>query len=255
MVTAELDTSGLRRKMGNLIRAARNTPKILRLLGNEVRVDSKERFAQEGPGWPPLAKSTIERLQQTRTSAVTAQGKVRASYARAAEKGLLARAKRGLGTYTSVDELRRLAQGGGLGFTLERQGQLNLRTEEREGQMHQVVEGRQGSRAISRLRKALEQHEGKNTFERREGKRAIETHRLLGKLAGANKMDIQGSSATIHNVAKNKSGQKFSGIHNDGGTAGHGAQIPERKFLELSAGALDRGVDRVEEYLHREVDR
>lgn len=49
----------------------------------------------------------------------------------------------------------------------------------------------------------------------------------LGRMASSIKSKLTKFSVTVYSEVP------FSAVHNDGGTAGHGAKIPERKFLDI----------------------
>lgn len=51
--------------------------------------------------------------------------------------------------------------------------------------------------------------------------------RLLGKMSSSIKTEIRGGSLSVYSEIE------WAGVHNDGGTAGHNAKIPQREFLAL----------------------
>lgn len=200
-----------------IARNARDVAPMLRRWGGWLRADAKKHF-EEQPGWAPLAQSTQERLKATRTSKITAAGQVRKSYLRRSEAGFRAAAKRGIiNSGTQIAELRRLAAGGSTRYSLQ------------AGQRRQ-------SKALESLRRGLEK--ARTTGKRVGGdKRASENHRLLGKLGGSIVATIEGVKVRV------ESRVPWSGVHNEGGTAGKGARIPARVFLEITPEAAQALAD------------
>lgn len=173
---------------------AQNFKPVLKRWAGFLKAQSRAKF--EG-GLAPLAQSTLEKYQHTRTSKVTAAGKVRTSYAKN-----LAR------------QLRRREGGRALNAALERlkAGDLSADTG--------------GNKALARLQKAL----GRAAEGKRVGgdRRKSAGHKILGKLIGALVGSISGDTATVKNAAR------FSKVQNEGGPVGHGAVLPARTTLEVT---------------------
>lgn len=60
-VTIRLDDGPLRDKLEKVRQVVGNAQPVLELAGNEALQIIAEKFRAEGPGWAPLAKSTIQR--------------------------------------------------------------------------------------------------------------------------------------------------------------------------------------------------
>lgn len=190
-----------------VFRQAKDVQPVLRRWGGWLRKDAQRHF-EEQPGWPGLADSTRARLEQTRTSAITARGTVRRSYEKRAAVQLAAQLRKGVvNADTKLAELRRLARGGSTRYTLQ-------------------SGTRRYDRAIDRLRSQLD----KARAGRRVGgdRRASERHALLGRLRGSITAVVRGAAVVV------ESRVPWSKIHNQGGTAGHGSRIPARTFLEIT---------------------
>ena len=184
------------RLFDDLAERAQNFKPVLKRWTGFLKAQSKAKF--DG-ALAPLAQSTIEKYAHTRTSKVTAAGKVRTSYAKN-----LAR------------QLRRREGGRALNAALERlkSGDLGADTG--------------GNKALARLQKALTRAaEGKRVGGDR---RKLQGHKILGKLVGALVGSINGDSATVRNAAR------FSKAQNEGATVGHGAVLPARTTLEVTQG-------------------
>lgn len=199
-----------------IFRRAEDVRPVLRRWGGWLRSDAKKHF-EEQPGWEPLAESTRERLEQTRMGAVTTQGKLRASYVRRTESQLLGQLKTGkVNSGVKLAELRRLARGGSTAHSLQ------------DGT-------RRYSKALERARVLLAKAEAQkaagkavNVGGKTADKRAIESHQLLGKLRTAIRAKAEETRVVVENAIP------WSRIHNEGGTAGRGARIPARVFLEIT---------------------
>lgn len=191
-----------------IFRQASDVAPVLRRWGGWLRKDADQHFEQQ-PGWAPLAQSTQERLDHTRTAKVTARGTVRKSYERAAGQQILARLRKGaINADTQLAELRRLSRGGSAKSSLQ------------DGT-------RRYSKALESLRKQLDR--ARTTGKRQGGdKRASEKHSLLGKLRKSIMATAKGASVVV------ESRVPWAGVHNQGGGAGKGAQIPARTFLEIT---------------------
>ena len=94
----------------------------------------------------------------------------------------------------------------------------------------QAGQRRQGA-AVDRLRRQLAK--AQTTGKRVGGdKRAIEKHGLLGKLASSIGAKAQGLRVVVESAVA------WSRVHNEGGTVGHAAAVPERRFLEITQEAV-----------------
>lgn len=199
-----------------IFRRAEDVRPVLRRWGGWLRSDAKAHFEQQ-PGWEPLAESTRQRLETTRMGAVTTQGKLRASYVRRTESQLLGQLKSGkVNSGVKLAELRRLARGGSTAHSLQ------------DGT-------RRYSKALERARVLLAKAEeqkaaGKavNVGGKTADKRVIESHQLLGRLRTAIRAKAEETRVVVENAIP------WSRIHNEGGTAGRGARIPARVFLEIT---------------------
>lgn len=78
MIKFEWD--GVERSINALVENLENPKPVLRQFASRVLVPAtKQNIASGGVGWAPYAKSTLERMQATGTSQVTARGTIRAN--------------------------------------------------------------------------------------------------------------------------------------------------------------------------------
>lgn len=223
---------------------ADNAGAILKRWGGYLRKRNLAR-ADEAQGWAPLAESTQKRYAATRTAPVTAHGKVRKSYAKRAERAL-ARAEKiaGWNQNARTGALRRLAQKIGVSKTQETQATRDLaelrrlvqggrvdRQRTKSGKLSSRAAAWQGSKAVQRLRGQLAraqaaQETGKGAPTG--GKRKSDAHKPLGLVARQLQYKADGARVSLFSKVP------WSAIHNEGGTAGHGARIPARLFLDIT---------------------
>lgn len=220
MITLKYQDGGIEKSLDLMVDSLSDLDPILRKFGKHLRDRSKQRFAQQGPGWPQAATSTVQRLQVTRTDAVTAQGTVRKSYRKNLGAQLRRQIRAGKASEVALYELERLY---------------------RRGSRYESLQGSVGEKlrswAVEKLRQKLVKAEEKNTFERREGRRAVEKHRMLGKLGSSLRARVSKGLLVLESAVP------WAGIHNEGGSAGKGASIPARPFLYLETEDLDVLVD------------
>lgn len=210
MLAFRIDMSKAQKMLGGVEARARDSKGILRRWMGYMRKKAKDRFAELGG--PPLAPSTQRRYEQTRTSSVTAHGEVRKSYAQNLERYYRVK-HRDKETRQLTDrgrelvaELRRLSAGGN-------PSRSTLEAEDK---------------AIARLRQRLEKAQ---TTRRRVGgdRRKSDKHQLLGRL----RTSLEGFTTALSAILRNR--VPWSGVHNEGGTAGHRASIPQRTTLQILA--------------------
>lgn len=203
--------------LAQLTAAPKVVPAIMRRWGKYMRATARDRI-RNGEGMAPLAASTQKKYEVTRTSKVTAKGKIRADYGRQ-----LASYFKASKLDADADELQQLRKG--------------------KSATTAAVTGA-SSKAITRLRKQLARYQ---TTGKRVGgnRRKIQKHKLLGKLAQAFTFDLfDGNKVVISNHVP------WSGVHNQGGTVGNNATLPARKFLYFSPGNEARLAEIVEEELN-----
>ena len=77
----------------------------------------------------------------------------------------------------------------------------------------------------------------------------LERGALLGQVANSFSIDFDKTSWEMFSQIP------WAGVHNEGGTAGHGARIPARVFLEWTPERLERFVTMANEYLANRADK
>jgi len=212
----DVDVSGMRRKWKLVMDAASDLDEPLRQFGRYLREKSKRRFQAQGPGWPELASSTQERLEHTRVARITASGGLRAS----AEKAVLRKLRRELKSVPAYQAAKKeldrvLGRSAATGPARALLGTVAEMTRERHNQ------------TLEQLKDDLARHDKKKAGKKRAGKKKAASHRLLGRLASTLRASVRRNLLTVESKVP------WAGVHNEGGSAGHGSHIPKRTFLEI----------------------
>ncbi len=255
------DAAGALGLLGNLEEALAQPAGILRRWSRYLQQKTKDRFAAGGPGWAPLAESTEQDRQHRYTGRITMGGEVRASYAKrrqSAVKGQILQAlRRGeggarkgkslsavLGRYHEgtaklqqaaarqkqrIRDTRQLAHVV-VALVAEGLGDLLATAAAAQRKLHkgQTLTG-QESRAIEYKKLAGKKgpSSGKTVAEKQAGRP------LLGRIAAMIHAKLFARGVEV-GLVNDEAARRFS-IHDQGGVAGHGAQIPQRAFAYLDA--------------------
>ena len=217
MLHFRIDASGPIKSFDNIARRAGDTTGLLKRWGGYFRAKAHDR-ADAAEGWPGLSAATREKLEQTRTSSVTVAGEIRKSYGVKLDSYLKLQQAKGAATAPAdIAELRRLRAGGRV---------------ERDAKGKKAAAWG-GSKAIDRLRKRLAKAQDQRAAGKRAtvggDKRRSERHKLLGSVARQITWSVEG------NTVKALSRVPWSAVHNDGGSVGNGATVPQRNFLRIDA--------------------
>jgi phage gpG-like protein len=206
-----VDLDGAERSFTLLADAAKHLDPALRVFDRYLRARVRARFAQEGPGWAPLAPAT---LAHRRHAAMATLERKLGRDVRRAEKSYARRFgaldQFGLGGFekqrarsllaiqrrlTTVAEFRRILLGGSDEATLFEGPSAEKQQKSLAGRI-----GRAETRA---------------------------SEKILGRIAGSIHSTIKNGTLNI------ESRIPFSEAHNAGATTGHGAHLPARPFLYL----------------------
>lgn len=216
-LTLAINTTVGRRRLEAVVERLSNLTPILRRFGVYLRAKAKQRFDSEGPGWAPLAQETGHGLIHRFTGRVTRLGSLRET---TALKQLRTQLKRQVRKDTvdarvlgAFERATRSTGGGRLGELVR----AHVRDEKLKGQLLRIAKDLDRAQA------------GKQ----RSGKRAIARHHLLGRLASSIRASVKKKELFVMSIVP------WAGIHNVGGTGGHGAHIPARTFLELEDADVD----------------
>lgn len=213
-------------------------------MGGRVRSRTKRVFDQEGPGWAPLAKSTLARKpnehwvgflaksKSGRSSDTTVRLAKRIANDRAKADAFQGDPKKAT---VLVNALRRASENRrsldtisqAFGFADTDRMILFAEREQRRAKMHGVA-----LRAAKALPKGSEERRRVSRIGQRRYRAEEASTKILGSLRNSMTIKLKGATAEV--FAK----PKWAGVHNAGGTAGHGAEEPERRFIWIDPSDL-----------------
>lgn len=211
---ATIDTSEGRKRFELMAGSLEHLATVLKLFRKYLMVKAKGKFKAEGPGWPALAPSTIERLQSLGVGRTTQAGGIRqTARTKAIVKALKKDETRNAELLARLKAVTRSGGGGNLGQLIRAS---SLRKQHKAELLNVAKE-------IFRIQALAEK--GKAP---RKQRKAITKHKLLGRLASTLRAMLKKNNLIIYSVVD------WAGEHNEGGN-----QVPERTFLELDEQDLD----------------
>lgn len=201
-----------------------------------LRPEIEKVFGQQGPGWPEREQTSEQQYKKTLPARIEAirsralnplQRSVMRSYQRAEKRlgktaptnsRLLERRRRTLAKQArQLEEIKRVNAGG----------------------------ASSNAREFAKLGQRVEKYRGRTE----ERVQAMEQGELLGRVATSIKSVIASNVLTIESTIK------WAGVHNDGGVAGKGARMPERKFLEWTPERISKFVEIAQNYVVAKLEK
>lgn len=210
MIRLQVQTNGIARYIDTVATALEDLEAPIAEFNAYKRKEVQARFDSGGPGWPATksgtsAKSnTPEAVKQLadhmlRKKLVNDLRRAKRKYARGGSSAAMER------RYKVLQAFDRIAAGGEAILPFQGPGVSKEKN------------------ADARLDKSL-----RGLQDRHARAYAKAQSRPLGRIASSIKSKLTKSSVTIFSEVS------WSAVHNDGGTAGHGAKIPKRQFLEVT---------------------
>jgi phage gpG-like protein len=218
MFRIKFEGEHLTRRWELVVKKTEQLDDALKAFAQYLRKKTSDRFKAEGPGWPGYATSTNRKLLHSYTGQFTSSGKLRKAYAKKLRRSVERGIKTGKLPMRARSEMNRLIRGSisNDSLALRAFGHVERKkTAKEQNSVEKLAAKMEKLKDASQRAKALA------------GKRAIASTKLLGKLAGTIRSSIKKNTLTVFSQVE------WAGTHNDGGTGGHGAKIPERKFLYL----------------------
>lgn len=216
MLRLRYTSAGISRRMDLLVDSLQDLNAVLKKFGVYLRQKAQYRFDEQGPGWDALAPATLKRREATAPEA-------RVQFIRKAQATLRGKLQRDIRRAA-----KRQASGRGKEGTVERR-QLVLAEFER-----QLGGGeREKTLLTKRLAESLAGRIGRATAKGEERAARREAGELLGRMASSITAQVGKGTLVVESTIA------WSAVHNEGGTAGHGAAIPARTFLELEPDDMD----------------
>lgn len=246
MLTLRFDDGGVIRSLDLAIDSLGDLKPIFARYIKWLRPEIDKVFQQQGPGWAPLAESTQEG-RQAKLEAVAE--KIRS--------GSMNTLRRKLGAESGRVQ-RKLEKRAALMDRSERGQKLLGRAQksaERQRVIREEFERRAAGiagpvdRATAKATKKLGERIGRRQQRAEDKIAAYERGDVLGAIASSIGYEVQGSTLTV------LSHIPWAGAHNDGATVGHGARLPERKFLEWTPERIAKFGEIVAEYVAEKVKK
>lgn len=204
-----INTRNGSRRLELMVESLRDLDPILSDFGKYLRERSKQRFAQQGPGWKPSAESTKQRLGKKLLGRITKGG------GRVKVTGRIQRFERSLPEEVKYELAMASRKTGGSKLAAAVRKAALMKPHERE------------------LLNIASEIDRSATRKRRSSRNALKKHRLLGRLPTSLAVKISRGVLQVYSKVP------WSGVHNVGGTAGKGSKIPARTFLRLEPEDMD----------------
>jgi phage gpG-like protein len=257
-LTIVVEIDGMQRRLQTLVKTVKELEPALRLWDTYYRARVQRRFASEGPGWAPrkeeeLARRDARNLGSAKSRALyQVERKLHKELRRASHSvdpqtyarrffvlkeferlrnggsenlstiGSLSKADRSILRQRS-GIVRSIAYAKSIGDKANEEGQRQ-RLENFDFAHDQILEAAKGLRALRSVR---------GLAARVERAEARSQGKVLGKIAQSIRSKVSKGAVTVYSAIP------WAGIHNEGGTAGHGAQIKPRPFLFLESQDID----------------
>lgn len=234
-VAIDVNLDGMRRKFTTAITISRQPDRVLKRIGGLVKKRAKERIRAEGPGWAPLAASTIERKPTVELVQLT-------RFVRSMN-GRSTRIRRQGGVLGVHDQMEKFFARGQSAKTDRAAEKAFGHARRRLLVLEAIVKHYGGAAKITSLEQLVEFAEkdlAKRTLRKAgllKGPRYRNTEAaagLLGGLADSIGWAIEGALVRV----TSRTARGWSDVHNSGGVAGHGARIPLREYLVLEESDL-----------------
>lgn len=218
---------GVERSINALIENLENPKPVMRQFASKVFIPGiKRNIASGGVGWPPYAKSTLERMGATGTSQVTARGTIRANrrkrFASALKKHARKLEKFGWSQdwQNKQDRLEKRVKNYEKAIAREERIGANAAKAKRDLEELTANPGKKGAeRKRARAEKAIEK--SKNRI----GKREAEVRKLLQAMPGTIRFMVKPQGDGMRLIAYSAAGP-VGGAHNYGE-----GRDPMRQFL------------------------
>jgi len=217
-LTTTVDLSGALTAL-RAIGTLKDETALLKRFDRYLRARTFDHFREE-KGWPPLAKSTLSQTRALWSSGLT--GNVAARNRLRAEASVRSK-------LTSA--LRRAGK------------RATEKTIAKRKAMIDEYEAYLVARAADPMAAALLDTKTLRSTKQRLGRAEERSARKLGRVRASIVSKIDASGLTV------ESRIPWAGVHNEGGTAGHGAKIPARPFLFFEAGDEQKMAEIVEGYV------
>lgn len=223
MLTLKYDDGGVQRSLNLAIDSVSDLRPIFARYIKYLRPEIDKVFQSQGPGWAPLAESSMDARKQ-KLEAVAE--KLRSGAMRTLDRKLSAESGRVLRKLEKRAKLMDHSERGQrlLGRaqkSVERQKAIRAEFERRQAGIAGPVD-----KATAKATKKLGERIERRQVRAEEKIKKYESGEVLGAIASSIGYEIKGGNLEVFSHIA------WAGAHNEGATVGHGARVPERRFLE-----------------------
>lgn len=241
MITLRYYDGGVQRSLDLMIDHAKDLKPIFKIYTPWLRRDIQENW----PDSPPLAPSTLAARERNKGAVAEkiragTMGSLGRRLGEGQKKVKLRLEKRS----AAADAYEVGSKGARLRQSAER---AYARTEKLRAEYERIKEG--GYYPIRKDVKKLAERIGRRHEQADEKIRRYESGEALGRIMNSFSVKIESSYMEMYSQVK------WAGIHNEGGTAGHGASIPARPFLYWNAPRIQKLSEITQEYLLRPMKK
>lgn len=246
MLTLRFDDGGVIRSLDLAIDSLKDLGPIFGRYIKWLRPEIDKVFEQQGPGWAPLAEATLE-SRKMRMEAVAE--KIRSGSMRTLDRRLSAETGRVLRKLEKRRALMDKSERGQklLGRaekSLARQRVIREEFERRQAGIAGPVD-KETAKATKKLGERIERRQARAD----EKIRKFESGEALGAIASSIGYEVKGATLTVFSHIP------WAGAHNDGATVGHGARLPQRKFLEWTPERVAKLAEIAAQYVTEKVKK
>lgn len=219
MLTLKYDDGGVQRSLDLAIDSVSDLKPIFARFIKYLRPEIDKVFAAQGPGWAPLAESSMEARKQ-KLEAVAE--KIRSGSMRTLDRKLSGESGRVL---RKLEKRAKLMDRSERGQKLLGRAQKSVERQKAiRAEFERITAGQAGP--IAKPAKKLGERIERRQVRAEEKIKKYESGEVLGAIASSIGYEIKGANLEVFSHIP------WAGAHNEGATVGHGARVPERKFLE-----------------------
>lgn len=219
MLTLKYDDGGVQRSLDLAIDSVSDLKPIFARFIKYLRPEIDKVFQAQGPGWAPLADSSME-VRKQKLEAVAE--KIRSGSMRTLDRKLSSESGRVL---RKLEKRAKLMDHSERGQKLLGRAQKSVERQKAiRAEFERITAGQAGP--IAKPAKKLGERIERRQVRAEEKIKKYESGEVLGAIASSIGYEIKGANLEVFSHIP------WAGAHNEGATVGHGARVPERKFLE-----------------------
>lgn len=246
MITIQVDIGGAMQMVETGIESVSDLGPIFKRYIPWLRKDIDKVFEQQGPGWKALDEDTMA-VRQSKMETLAA--KIRGGASGTLRRKLVSEERRIQKRVQKRSASLDLNEFGSNSRKLYDRAQRSLFKKQTQiVELDRIASGGDRSKVLKGADKVVER------LGRREGRaeqkiEKLERGELLGQIANSIAYEVTGGNLDVFSRIP------WAGVHNKGGTAGHGARMPERTFLKWTPGRIEKFKEIAATYLNEEMNK